>query len=278
MKRWSELEPDNGLLRALIAADEAGTRSEALASADQGKKRNWSNRFADVCARMVADEILRHKTFSGLDVRPNEDTKAEPITFLVGGKRKKVDVIVSGPVGLQIGISLKGMNFRDRSGLQFDKNLTGRTYELEDEVRALHRTLPMAFLVALYFLPIASTVDKTEGAASSFGRTVEHLRARVGRTDPQSPTQIERLDMAAVALYVPGDDEKIRTEGNVFAYRDSLPRGVVRYLDVTRDPPRRGRPMIDLTDDLAGFVSRIEHAYREFIQGEEISWSEAEPD
>src|SRR5439155_18805730 len=70
------------------------------------------------------------------EVLPNSSTRAEPITSLLGGKSKKIDVVVSARTsGLQVGVSLKGMNFRDRKGLQFDKNLTGRTYELEDEVR-----------------------------------------------------------------------------------------------------------------------------------------------
>jgi hypothetical protein len=89
---------------------------------------------------------------------------AEPLTFVAGDRSKKVDVVVSSIVsGLQLGFSLKGMNFRDNVGMQFDKNLTGRTYELQDEVSVIHRYQPAAFLVALYFMPIAATVDKRSG-------------------------------------------------------------------------------------------------------------------
>ena len=119
--------------------------------------------------------------------------------------------------------------------MQFDKNLTGRTYELQDEVSVIHRYQPAAFLVALYFMPIAATVDKrSEASTSSFARAVTHLRARTGRLDPTLPSQADHVDAAAIALYVPGDRE---TVGD-FEYRDDLPRGVVRYFDVSDDPPR----------------------------------------
>ncbi len=283
MTRWSDLTADSGLLVALNTADQIGeATSGARADArTQSEKKNWSSRFADACARMVAAAVAQHPAFSKSEVRPNEKTKAEPVTFLVGGKRKRVDVVVSSPgVGLQLGISLKGMNFRDQNGLQFDKNLTGRTYELEDEVRVVRRTLPMAFMTALYFLPIASTEDKTKNSASSFAHTVEHLRARVGRNDPHSDIQADRLDMAIVALYVPGDQEAINQEKNgkpiSFEYHDTLPRGVVRYFDVTRDPPRRGRPVVESTYDLPELIVAMASAYGEFNHGPAIEWAEPE--
>ena len=189
-----------------------------------------------------------------------------------GDRSRKVDVVVSSIVsGLQLGFSLKGMNFRDGAGMQFDKNLTGRTYELQDEVSVIHRYQPAAFLVALYFMPIAATVDKrSESSTSSFARTITHLRARTGRIDPTLPSQMDRVDAAAIALYVPGDVET----GGLFDYTDDLPRGVVRYFDVETDPPRRGRPRIDTTLDLAGLVDRI--ATSAFPSDESVNWADPE--
>ena len=90
----------------------------------------------------------------------------------------------------------------------------------------IHRYQPAAFLVALYFMPIAATVDKkSDSSPSSFARTVAHLRARTGRIDPTLPSQADHVDIAAIALYSPCDEEVIGS----FAYRDELPRGVVRY-------------------------------------------------
>ena len=107
MGRWSDLEPDSSLIDALDAADVKGTRKDAIGSSDKELKKKWSNRFADSCARMVALEVARHARFLKSDIRPNENTKAEPVTFLIGGKKKKVDIVISsGSVGLELGISL----------------------------------------------------------------------------------------------------------------------------------------------------------------------------
>ena len=195
-----------------------------------------------------------------------------PLTFVAGDRSKKVDVVVSSIVsGLQLGFSLKGMNFRDNVGMRFDKNLTGRTYELQDEVSVIHRYQPAAFLVALYFMPKAATVDKrSENSTSSFARAVTHLRARTGRLDPTLPSQMDRVDAAAIALYVPGDVET----GGEYDYADDLPRGVVRYFDVETDPARRGRPRIATTLDLAGLVDRI--ATSAFPSDVSVNWAEPE--
>jgi hypothetical protein len=172
--------------------------------------------------------------------------------------------------GLQVGISLKGMNFRDAGGGQFDKNLTGRTYELQDEIRLVHEYQPAACMTAIFFLPIGATVDKrSEASASSFARAVEHLRARTGRLDPSLPGHYARADMSFVGLYVPGDREPDHD------YEDTLPRGVVRYFDVMSDPPKRGRPRQGTTMDLSGVVDRISLRY---LSGgvPPISWAEPE--
>ena len=172
--------------------------------------------------------------------------------------------------GLQLGISLKGMNFRDAAGRQFDKNLTGRTYELQDEIRLVHEYQPAAFMTAIFFLPIAATVDKrSETSASSFARSVEHMRARTGRLDPSLPGHYARADMSFVALYVPGDSEPDHD------YEDTLARGVVRYFDVMSDPPKRGRPRLETTMDLSRLVDRIALDYRSGGVAP-VSWADPE--
>ena len=232
--RWSDLAPDRAMVAALDRADAGGTRAAALL-ATGSVKNNWSNRFADACAVMIADELRRHRTFRSLIVRPPEGGAAEPLTFAAGGRSKKVDVVVSSVVsGLQVGFSLKGMNFRDSAGMQFDKNLTGRTYELQDEVSVIHRYQPAAFLVAVYFMPLAATADKRSALRSrrSLGRST-HLRGRTGRLDPTLPGQMDRVDAAAVALYVPGDVESI----GVPTYVDEL--AVVVWFDTSTSTPIR---------------------------------------
>ncbi len=205
-------------------------------------------------------------------MRPEGDGPAEPLTFAAGGQDKKVDVVVSSIVsGLQVGFSLKGMNFRDRKSHGFDHNLTGRTYELQDEVSVIHKYQPAANLVALYFMPIGAVDDKkTDRSASAFARTVKHLRARTGRLDPMLPSQMDRADFAAVALYSAADVEDVEE----VHYEDDFPRGVVRYFDVTENPPRRGRPKVATTLDLADFIDRIAGAVRP--GDDHIQWADAE--
>ncbi|MGM0578500.1 MAG: hypothetical protein ACQEXJ_22440 [Myxococcota bacterium] len=263
------------MIAALDEADEAVPRAEAVAGG-RTPRHKWSNAFADGCARMIANEMRRQVAFKNFHILPGEGGRSEPRTFAAGGKRKSVDVVVSSLVsGLQVGVSLKGMNFRDSSGLQFDKNLTGRTYELQDEVRVVHEYQPAALLVGLYFMPIAATVDKRgPDSPSAFARTVEHLRARTGRLDPTLPSQLSKIDVSVVALYVPGDRE---TKDDEILYEDTLERGVVRYFDVSKDPPRRGRPRIETTMDLAGFVDVVASRYV-YSDHEPIEWAEPEPD
>ena len=255
--RWRELSPDPEMVHALDAADRGGKRATAL-SGDQKAKRNWSNRFADACAQMVADALRRNEKLGKFDIRPRKDgTGKEALTFVAPGKTKRVDVIAATLAsGLQVGFSLKGLNFP-----KYTHNLTGRTYELMDEVGAIHEYQAAAFMVALFFLPIAAVADR-KAAPSSFAKTVAHLRARTGRLDRSLPSQTRRCDAAAVALYVPGDPG------------DSLPRGVVRYIDVMTNPPYSGRPVVSSTkslDELIQHVARL-HASEEL----DIEWAEPE--
>lgn len=257
--RWKDLEPDEAMLTALSEADAKVPRATAL-TGTRPEKLNWSSSFADACAKMVACEVRKHQAFRRFNVLPDSEGTAEPPTFIAADKTKKVDVVVSSSVsGLQVGFSLKGMNFRDRKGNQFDKNLTGRTYELQDEVRLIHEYQPASFLVALYFLPLGATVDKgSDTTPSSFARAVKHLRERTERLDPFYHSHMARADMSFVAVYVPGDVEDTR----LGPYSDApIARGVVRYFDVFEDPPMRGRPVLDSTLSLGQFVDRVAQSW-----------------
>lgn len=271
VERWADLEPDGSMVAALDRADLGGSRADAITGRREARN-NWSNRFADACAAMIAAAVRVHPTFRNLTVRPEHAGPHEPLTFVAGEREKKVDVVVSSVVsGLQVGFSLKGMNFRDAAGRQFDKNLTGRTYELQDEVSVIHRYQPASHLVAVYFMPLAATVDKKgDTSPSSFARAVTHLRHRTGRLDVTLPSQMDRVDSAVVALYVGGDVEEM----DGFRYVDEFSRGVVRYFDVNDDPPRRGRPRVETTYDLPGMVDLVAARYRPGAESER--WSDPE--
>lgn len=255
---WSDLSPADGIVAAL---DHAGERPE---DGTQDDKRNWSNAFADGCAVAIADRIRQHRELKGKTVKPvSVTTGTEPLVPLGAGVKKRIDVtVVDAVLGLELGASLKGLNFVDGTHNNYDKNLTGRLYELGDEVRVVHEHLPHAFMVGIFFLPIASCFDKRSArSASSFASTVVKLRSRSGRLDAALAAHGSRCDAAYVALYSHGD-------GN-------FPRGVTRFFDVTRDPPKRGRPKIETTLSLDDMVNAVVAAATSEAM---VDWAEPEHD
>ena len=271
--RWRDLEPDPALLQALDFAELETTREairlevarvQALPSENQRRReraslrdmrKRWSERFAKACATMIANEIRAHAVVNrGYEVLPDKiGGGQETFTPLGFNKGKRIDVVVYGPlVGLQIGVSLKGLNFCDDAHGNHDKNLTGRLYELREEVSTVHDYLPRAFMAAVFFMPVAACVDKA--SASSFAHAVAELGARTGRLDPSLSGQGWRCDFSALGLYAPGDP---------FDSDWRLNRGAVRYFPLkTREgednaPPKRGLPVIDTTLDLAGVIDHL---------------------
>lgn len=256
--RWVDLDPDAGMAAAL---DHAGPRPAPNAS--HNDKRNWSGRFANQCAVSFA-ECFRRTGLQRKTIRPLSLAEGtEPLTPLGSGTRKRIDVtVVDEILGLEVGVSLKGLNFRDEGNGNFDKNLTGRLYELGDEMRLVHEHLPHAFMAGVLLLPIEAAVDKSATAASSFAHAIQKLRERTGRLDPALAAHSARCDAGFVGLYADGVAGGFR-------------RGVVRFLDVAAAPPRRGRPIVTETlamQDVASVI--VERARYE----ETVVWGAAEPE
>jgi len=87
--RWDELLPDPEMAHALDAADRNGPRKKAP-SGDQDAKRDWSNRFADVCTQMVADALRRSTKLGKFDIRPRKDGSGkEALTFVAPARRRR---------------------------------------------------------------------------------------------------------------------------------------------------------------------------------------------
>lgn len=258
--RWSELQPTPEILEALkyagLPRPETGSQNE---------KRAWSEAFADACALAVAEQFRKSAVLRAKNIRPvSLAAGTEPLTPLGAGTSKRIDVTIADPVlGLEIGVSLKGLNFRDGANGNFDKNLTGRLYELADEVRLVHEHLPHAFMVGVIFLPIESAGDKTPAALSSFAHAVTKLRERTGRLDVALMGHAPRCDASYVALYTIG------TEPNHF------PPGLVRFFNVEGPPPRRGRPRVTQTLSLAEMVDQVVDSAT--FSGQ-ASWSDPEED
>lgn len=255
--RWLDLNPEPGLAAAL---DHAGPRPPD--DADQNRKRRWSELFANGCAVALADLLRRETDLRRKRIRPDDlESGTEPLTPLGAGTSKRIDVTVVDPIlGLELGFSLKGFNFKDATSGNYDKNLTGRLYELGDEVRLVHEHLPHAFMVGVLFLPLDATTDKITGA-SSFANAVRKLRQRTGRLDPQLAGQSSRCDAGYVGLYSLGNES------------EGPSRGAVRFLDVQRPPPRRGRPTIPTTLAMSQVVSE---AVASAAQRDTVEWGPAE--
>lgn len=258
--RWSDLQPEPAIVRAL---NHAGVRP--LGGSQNGKRR-WSEKFADACAVVFAEELRKSALLKSKGIAPVEIGKGtESLVPLGRGTSKRIDVIVVDRVmGLEIGISLKGLNFRDGKAGNFDKNLTGRLYELTDEVRLVHEHLPHAFMTGVFFLPLEAASDKSEQGDSSFARTVVKLRDRTGRLDAGLAGHAARCDSAYVALYSTG------TEGKGY------PAGLARFLNVTTmAPPRRGRPRIEHSMSLGQVVAEV---IADATHSGKVNWSDAEPE
>jgi hypothetical protein len=74
---------------------------------------------------------------------------------------------------LALDLSIKTFSFVDPRTRRYDKNYTGRFYELLGEGLDLRLSYPEAVLVALIFLPLDSCSDGTKKAPSSFGKAVK---------------------------------------------------------------------------------------------------------
>lgn len=265
--RWSDLEPDPGMVAALDHA-----RERPGPDASHNDKRNWSGRFANQCAVSFAD-CFRKTDLPRKTIRPlSLADGTEPLTPLGSGTRKRIDVtVVDEILGLEIGISLKGLNFRDEGNGNFDKNLTGRLYELGDEMRLVHEHLPHAFMAGVLLLPLEAARDKSEGAKSSFAHAVEKLNERTGRLDPALAAHSARCDAGFVGLYADGTSSP-------------YPRGVARFFDVRSvgsfsaanpGPPRRGRPLVPETLSMQEVADTVVLRAR---YEETVVWGPAEPD
>jgi hypothetical protein len=239
--RWADLSPEPAIIAAL---DHAGTRPPD--SAGREERYAWSNSFADGCAIAVAAQFKKTRLARTKKILPESLEKGtEPVTPLGSGTKKRIDITIADPVlGLEIGVSLKGLNFKDGAHLNYDKNLTGRLYELGDEVRLVHEHLPHCFMVGVFFLPVESTDDKrSKRSPSSFANSVIKLRGRTGRLDVALGAQATRCDASFVGLYATGDE--------------GLTRGVIRFFDTSNPPPKRGRPRVEDTLSLSQLVMEI---------------------
>lgn len=108
---------------------------------------------------------------------------------------KKVDVTwATEESGLLLALSIKTINFKDRTTGNYQKNLTNRRNDLLFESTTLHRRFPYAVLGGFFFLDIGARDDGTANRQSTFQNAHRRLKMFTGRNDPAGrPEQYERL-------------------------------------------------------------------------------------
>jgi hypothetical protein len=267
--RWADLVPDKGVI---VALEHAGARPGP--GSGREPRKTWSEKFANACAVLMADKF-RQTSLGKSKGKGSDESKrkrilpkslaegTEPLTPLGSESSKRIDVTIADPVlGLEIGVSLKGLNFKDDTHKNFDKNATGRLYELSDEVRLVHEHLPHCFMAGIFFMPLESTADKRSSAsASSFAAVVHKLKERTGRLDAALLGQAARCDASYVALYSVGED--------------GSQRGATRFFDTSKAPPMRGRPRITDTLTVDEVVAEI---VAKATYSAKVQYGEAEED
>ena len=144
----------------------------------QNGKRHYSERFSQDVAEWFAG-YLRHDIKHDTLLPPES-----PIKTSFGTKR--LDIGCVDPNGyLSLDVSIKTFHFRDQRTKKYNKNFTGRFYELLGESLDLHRSYPLAVLAAIIILPIDSCNDSLTAAPSSFGCAVRQFSKISGRIEPE---------------------------------------------------------------------------------------------
>ncbi len=257
-KRTSAVDWDRPLRVALDAAE-----PRPLLTSDRSLKKNYAERLSRGIASLFGDAL--RPSYPGVTPRASGEGQESP----VGGDRgrKRLDVKVWDDVlGLLVAVSVKTLTFRDwvakeeRAG-RYTKNMLRNDHELRAEASVVHRRQPYSVLIGCLFLPTDACDDGGAGdrATSSFAHAVVTLRKRTGRQGPAD--QAELFERVFIGLF--------ELEGAA--------RGAVRFFDVSKPPPRVGRPRRVDTVDLRAVVDQIRAV--EQVRNERAPvWGEPEDD
>ena len=159
-------------------------------------KKAYSERISSAVACTLAGE-LEARGLRGVMPSSSKTTgRTGAERRMAGGLgAKKVDVTwATEEGGLILGISIKTINFRDRTTKNFQKNLTNRRGDMLFEAVTLHRRFPYAVLGGLFFLDKGASVDQTNRRRSTFQNAHDRFHLFSGRDDPGArEEQYERI-------------------------------------------------------------------------------------
>jgi hypothetical protein len=165
-------------------------------SASREAKQRYSQKVSEVLAVAIGKELRLRGLKEARPAEPGEFDLSGAERRMAGGiGAKKVDVTwATEESGLLLGISIKGINFRDNKTRNFQKNLTNRRGDLLIESVTLHRRFPYAVLAGLFFLNADAALDGTDRRKSTFDNAHSRMKLFTGRNDPAGrDEQFERL-------------------------------------------------------------------------------------
>ena len=226
----------------------------------QNTLRHYSERFSKAVALWVRDLIVHDKRVDKVQM----PEARVPTCF----GTKPLDVGCLDATGyLALDISLKTFHFRDRKKNKYDKNLTGRFYELLGEGLELRLSYPEVVLVALVLLPFDGCDDSSRYAPSSFGKAAKQFSKIAGRgSDGDHALSFE---FVFIGLFEP-----------------DKPDSGLRFFDASLSPPRSKRPepveMLSVNEVLDRIMtvvaSRKEARRPEDMRVKPVcDWSDAKP-
>jgi hypothetical protein len=170
--------------------------------ATRDRKQNYSQKVSEVLAVTLGKELTLRGLSGARPAEPGEYDLSGAERRMAGGiGAKKVDVTwATEESGLLLGISIKGINFRDNKTRNFQKNLTNRRGDLLMEAVTLHRRFPYSVLAGLFFLNEEAERDATERRKSTFANAHTRMKLFTGRNDPAGrDEQFEKLYVLLLA-------------------------------------------------------------------------------
>ena len=194
------------------------------------KKKAYSEKVSAVVAAAVAEELRQRGLRGARPAQPGQLDASGAERRMAGGiGAKKVDVTwATEEGGLLLGISIKGINFRDRGTRNFQKNLTNRRGDMLFEAVTLHRRFPYAVLGGLFVLDHEASSDDTPRRRSTFTNAHARFQLFTGREDPGArDEQYERLYIVLL--------NASSSHANLEAYSVGNPESAVPMADVMEE-------------------------------------------
>jgi len=160
------------------------------------EKKRYSEQLSERVAQAFAEELRRRGLVGARPGMPGELDLSGAERRMAGGiGAKKVDVTwATEESGLLLAISVKSINFVDKTTKNFQKNLTNRRGDMLFEAVTLHRRFPYAVLGGFFFFDKGAGTDGSDARKSTFLNAHNRFKLFTGRSDPSGrDEQYERL-------------------------------------------------------------------------------------